>query len=468
MKHSKKFFVKVFSLMFIFLALGLSACGQVTRPEVAQTEALQDEADVDEFIFAEAKLTSQAYSFWNESITLSYWQMLSRVRRPDVYVNGLLLDGENVLDYDRGSVTFVLEPPRSDLPRILGIEVYIGFNQILLNIGGKASYSYVYAPEAMARSGRLNSLFYCESDSARTLTESLPSRFSLIDFFGLEAPHPQLGRSLHRDPWCFASVSFDNVSTDQAIQQLYNAMLDAGIIVLAISPDFYVYGSDPVGRSFDTECSQQGRLSREASSAVKLSENLLRTLVGASRSPYQGRGSTVVIIDGGVSDANSFLRAKPSSYLSRSFLESDYPRRSANYQAITDDFDCVETSFFDGHGSLVTRLIETIAPGADIIMLKACDGEGLCSSSSLAKALLYLRNRYQGFPQVDIINMSLGGRLAENWVLELLLEEMIYEQDSLLVTSIGNNPNDEAHFPAQYQEDYYNVIAVAALKTLKH
>ena len=124
------------------------------------------------------------------------------------------------------------------------------------------------------------------------------------------------------------------------------------------------------------------------------------------------------------------------------------------------------STIIDGHGMHVVDLVSTVAPRAETMMLKVCGKDGACATSAVAKALLYLANRYEGLPEVDVVNMSFGGNGgADGGVLHTLLVTMTETlPETLLVSSLGNEPEDPMHYPADYTDLYHSLVPVAAAK----
>jgi subtilisin family serine protease len=171
---------------------------------------------------------------------------------------------------------------------------------------------------------------------------------------------------------------------------------------------------------------------------------------------------TIAVIDGGTETGSSI------SGVSRQFVETDYPNLNPNVSDSQDNFDCSQTSYVDGHGKLVTGIIKTVAPEAKIIMLKACNKDGLCSISSIAKALLYLRNRYSGFPTVDVVNMSFGGlpKTGDPISQAIIMDMKLSQPGTLLVASVGNTRDASNHFPAALSLQNNTLLPVAATKLI--
>ncbi len=446
----------VIYLVFLISLLGMSACTQVSeRPSI---EVVGD-------------------VYWNDIVTLNYATTFLGDGLPDISLNGKPMPKTAIFANSEKAISFPLAILEKPLPKTLSVELSFNGEALKLKLGNQISPRFIYKPKGIANMGRINVLLRCaalkDSVNHPDLPESpqVPATiegFSVVDYFGNAGSlyHSGLGNSLHPDPWCLMVIGFSAESTEQAIVNLKQRFYQAGIEIVAIAPDYYIYGNDPGGHSFDTDCSQQGRLALEAAKSKQISEDELRAIVGAQTSSLTGKGVTVALIDGGVANPETFFTSSPEATFSRRFTGTDYLQSDPDALNIQDDFDCSNTPFFDGHGSLVARIVNKIAPSAKLIALKACNFEGLCSTSSIAKALLYLRNNYEGFPKVDIINMSFGGPLESNPVFEQILKDLITSKDILFVASSGNNPDDKAHYPAQYQSLFPNVVATAALKQI--
>jgi subtilisin family serine protease len=275
----------------------------------------------------------------------------------------------------------------------------------------------------------------------------------VVDYFGESGTIPAtLGLSRRSVPWCLLTLDPTTLSTDEAIKTI-NATIKQRLYTLpyAVSLEAGAYGFDPGAPIFDARCDQLAALGREAASAQPIPLSNLRDLLGVRDPNLTGRGTTIAVLDGGGSSSS------PS--LSRNFL------RGANPTDTRDDFDCAETPYVDGHGAVVSQIIRTVAPETNLLSLKVCDTSGRCPASSIIKALLYIRNRYEGFPSVDVVNMSFGGQPVNDTVLKTILEDMMSVQyETLFVMSAGNGPNDATHYPADYQSLHFSLIAVAAAK----
>ena len=299
---------------------------------------------------------------------------------------------------------------------------------------------------------------------------ALPAKFEIVDYFGQpeSASVSGISRSGRELPWCLLTVRAQGMSSGEAVTELRGVLHAAHKIMLrAVAPEVREHAQDRGGHRFDPGCDDFDT-AVQASAAptgltlpVNVSE--LREMLGVPEH-IRGQGANIAIFDGGVASQRTFRATSELAGLSRSFTEPDYPTRSAQADDISDGFDCPQTVFRDGHGSIVTRIIETVAPEANLMMLKVCDDDGFCKSSSIIKALLYLRNRYEGMPTVDVINMSFGGYVAKgDRIVRSILQDMTgMSKETLVVTSIGNYPDQEKHYPAHFFDVHYGLVPVAA------
>ena len=310
---------------------------------------------------------------------------------------------------------------------------------------------------------RVNALVPCLGPALtpQQLAENTP--FKVADYFGEPGSlgKPGLGASQRSVPWCLVVLETQTLNGAQAMtaaDELLTRKLYTRPYGLSLEQN--AYASDPGTQSFDTNCDQLPALEREAASAQPIRVSQLRDLLGVRDANLDGRNTTVAVLDGGAAPG-TFV-----SVYSRRFLEPDYPSTNPNGFALADDFDCAQTPHFDGHGASVVRVLRAIAPQTNVLLLKVCNAKGVCSTGSIIKALLYIRNRYKGVPLVDVVNMSFGGRPPlEDGVFKAMLQDMMVEDpQTLFVTSMGNAPDSPAHYPADYQGMHFSLVAVAAAK----
>lgn len=315
---------------------------------------------------------------------------------------------------------------------------------------------------------RFNALISCLGDKSLPSGLTDENAFTVIDYFGEPASlgHPDLGASKLQDPWCLLTIDVTGSSADEAFDALRHVLnTEPSIWLRSLSPESKQYGQDPGVHSFDPQCDDVAAMDTEASDALPLNAADLRSQLGVHNPDVTGEGTTIAVLDGGVERPWRFRNASDVAGFSRTFLTPDYLSAGDKRFDIKDRFDCAQTPHQDGHGSLVTEVISSVAPGADQIMFKVCDDSGTCPSSSIAKALLYMSNDYENFPKIDIVNMSFGGNLAQDEILRQLLERMIgMNFETLIVASVGNSADAPAHYPADYFDLHHGIVPVAAAK----
>ena len=316
---------------------------------------------------------------------------------------------------------------------------------------------------------RFNALISCLGDTPLPASLMNESAFTVVDYFGEPASlgNSDLGASKLQDPWCLLTVDVTSSSPDEAFDRLSDVLnTEPGVWLRNLSQESKQYGQDQGVQSFDPDCDDLVEINNEASAALPLNISDLRPMLGVHNPDLTGKGSTIAVFDSGVRQPKKFVAASEVASFSRNFLGHDYPAADPKRHDIVDTFDCSQTPYQDKHGSLVTEIISTLAPGADQIMFKVCDDDGTCPSSSIAKALLLLSNDYENFPRIDIVNMSFGANLTqEDPVLRAILERMTgMNYETLIVTSIGNSAGAAAHYPADYHYLNYGMIPVAAAK----
>ena len=315
---------------------------------------------------------------------------------------------------------------------------------------------------------RFNALISCLGDKPLPASLTNENAFTVVDYFGEPASlgNSGLGASQLQDPWCLLTVDVTGYPADEAFNILSDVLnTEPTIWLRTLALESQSYTQDRGAHWFDPDCDDLAAMEAEASSALSISADSLRSQLGVHNPDVTGEGVTIAVLDGGVGQPWKFRNASKVAGFSRNFLSPDYPGASNKRSDIKDRFDCDQTAHRDGHGSLVTEIISSVAPGADQMMLKVCDDNGACPSSSVAKALLLLSNDYENFPKIDIVNMSFGGNLAQDEMVRQLIERMIgMNFETLIVTSVGNSADAPAHYPADYFDLHHGIIPVAAAK----
>ena len=162
-----------------------------------------------------------------------------------------------------------------------------------------------------------------------------------------------------------------------------------------------------------------------------------------------GAGVTVAILDTGIDTAHSFLSSaiSPNGY---DFVDDD-----ADPSEERNGIDTNQNGLLDegwGHGSHIAGIIRTVAPDATILPIRIVDGDGFTDIFRVIQGLEYALK--QG---ADVINLSFSipnvSPAFEDWV------EKLKNQDVMIVTSAGNNNNDNLYFPAMIK----SVMTVASV-----
>lgn len=116
-----------------------------------------------------------------------------------------------------------------------------------------------------------------------------------------------------------------------------------------------------------------------------------------------------------------------------------------------------------GHGTFVAGILAQVAPGADIRVYRALDGDGIGSELQVAAAMI----RAVKDDGCQILNLSLGSQTPDNVppvALEAALDviaEIERERDTevVIVSAAGNYGDDQPCWPAAFDK----VVAVAGL-----
>ncbi len=239
-------------------------------------------------------------------------------------------------------------------------------------------------------------------------------------------------------------------------------------VPIVVGPNI-VYGTDP-RKSNDPTCTKETfeRLMADANTAQNISETGLRNLLGVSGSPFKGNGVNIVIFDtGGPAD-----NLNHSRNLTIDHWPIDQIDRVAEAN-FADDYKCEIVGAPNGHGSIVSKIINVVAPKVERTMIKTCNFEGDCLGADIVKGLLGPLNGFFSAPAA--INMSFGtaelppeiSPTGDDPVLRYLLEEMQSSMPNTIVgASAGNNATKKGipHYPASHEADLNNVLAVGASK----
>jgi len=131
--------------------------------------------------------------------------------------------------------------------------------------------------------------------------------------------------------------------------------------------------------------------------------------------PYTGKNIKICLVDSGV-DLNQF------SYI-------------AGYDFVNDDVLPEDES---GHGTLVAKILKTLAPESDLIVAKVLDKNNLGFSSNVLKALDFCKEN-----SAQIINLSLGGGQFDGFCdqepLSQSANDLVLNNNIFIVASAGND-----------------------------
>lgn len=188
----------------------------------------------------------------------------------------------------------------------------------------------------------------------------------------------------------------------------------------------------------------------------------VRDYTGADNVSATGAGTTVAVIDTGANTAGGSIFGNETASAptridnaSKSFITNESVNVSAeNYDAISDA---------NGHGTWVASAVganatgtthDGMAPDANLLILKALNGEGKGSTSDIAAAV-----RYAADNNADVVSMSLG---SQTWSQPLAdAVAYAYENGVQAVVVAAGNSRQSAKWVAS-PGDVEGVITVGA------
>lgn len=242
---------------------------------------------------------------------------------------------------------------------------------------------------------------------------------------------------------CFFTLNIGQRDTFTTLQNLKNSLSE-----LAVSRNVF-FSMDQGGglNSYDPTCGQTYHHLDPTSLNYQLIQGTsLRSLVGANFSTVgspTGLGVTVAVIGGGVNPA--WLGNPPQLVSGYNFANPGQPTS----EDFACDFDRDGTNDLAGHDTHVAAIIHSIAPQAQLVPLKVCNGVGDCRSAYIAMALMYLMNPpYNGRV---IANASNGGPLPDDTIFQILQRPQLSDPTRfLLIASAGNQKEAVLHYPGGY------------------
>jgi len=194
---------------------------------------------------------------------------------------------------------------------------------------------------------------------------------------------------------------------------------------------------------------------------------------GTTNAKYTGSGIAVALIDSGV-NAHRDLNATGLLPLSRVvYSQSFVPGDSSTgdqYGHGTHIAGLIAGNGSSSTGNSYSKTIAGLAPGANIVNLRALDGNGASSDSSVIAAIdraIALKGTYN----IRVINLSLGRPVFESYKLDPLCQavEKAWKKGIVVVVAAGNNgryqaTNGYATVGAPANDPY--VLTVGAMKPM--
>jgi serine protease AprX len=194
---------------------------------------------------------------------------------------------------------------------------------------------------------------------------------------------------------------------------------------------------------------------------------------GTTNAKYTGSGIAVAVIDSGVNahhDLNTTgLLAHSRVVYNQSFVPGD-SSTGDKYGHGTHIAGLIAGNGASSTGSSYSRTIAGLAPGANIVNLRALDANGASSDSAVIAAIdraIALKNTYN----IRVINLSLGRPVFESYALDPLCQavEKAWKKGIVVVVAAGNNgryqaTNGYATVGAPANDPY--VVTVGAMKPM--
>ncbi len=162
--------------------------------------------------------------------------------------------------------------------------------------------------------------------------------------------------------------------------------------------------------------------------SLDVGENIIN--LHSNATGYSGQGIRIAILDSGISKTTSIGNLITESH---SFVEDE------------DDSD------YNGHGTNIATVINTVAPNAELINLKVVNKEGKGYFSDIIAAIDWSIDN-----NIDIINMSFSSGFKSN-IMEKVIDKA-YANGITLVASAGNGEKILTQYPARYD----SVISVGS------
>ncbi len=167
-----------------------------------------------------------------------------------------------------------------------------------------------------------------------------------------------------------------------------------------------------------------------AATSAPVGPSVHRDATGASSAHAQGltgAGTTVAVLDTGVADV------APLSQRLRSVDTVHGPRRCLN---LSTESGCGDTF---GHGTFVAGMVNSVAPGADLVAVKLAGRDGKSSVSTVLAALQWVID-HQDTHDIGVVNLSLRSDSSLSYRVDPLnlAVEQVWANGITVVAAAGN------------------------------
>jgi len=200
------------------------------------------------------------------------------------------------------------------------------------------------------------------------------------------------------------------------------------------------YSGEALGKALEELEAQDPSYKADPESLWSLSGTPGGEAVGAplaTNRGYKGQGVQVAVLDTGVDAAIPQLPGY-------NFVDNDTTPQDA---------------FPNGHGTGAAGLVREVAPEAQIIPVRVCDGNGVCRASRVVRGVCWVVQNRHG---PTVLNLSLGGDTPVE-ALKLALQAAL-SQNIPVAAAAGNQgqQGSPTHYPAAF--DLPGLVAVGALE----